>query len=187
MILLDTHVVVWMASGDSRLSTSARTAIHEARKSMRGLAISDITLFEVSLLLRKKRFELTGDPEAFLSDIERRFVVLPITANIALQAFQLPASYPKKSSGPHHRRHRPGRRSTSGHGRPRHSEVARVSDHLVSWLTGTSLKTPCGLLSQPSKLPAAPLGRASHIVRTLLRRRRAAASLRCERESPALP
>jgi PIN domain nuclease of toxin-antitoxin system len=31
----------------------------------------------------------------FLSDVERRFVILPITANIALQAFALPASYPK--------------------------------------------------------------------------------------------
>lgn len=30
-----------------------------------------------------------------LSEIERRFVVLPVNANIALQAFELPASYPK--------------------------------------------------------------------------------------------
>jgi len=95
MILLDTHVVVWMASGDSRLSAKASTAIREARTSVRGLAVSDITLFELSLLFRKKRFELAVDPEFFLSDIERRFVVLPITANIALQAFELPARYPK--------------------------------------------------------------------------------------------
>jgi PIN domain nuclease of toxin-antitoxin system len=26
--------------------------------------------------------------------VERQFIVLPITANIALQAFELPASYP---------------------------------------------------------------------------------------------
>jgi PIN domain nuclease of toxin-antitoxin system len=35
------------------------------------------------------------DVGIFLSEVERRFVVLPITANIALQAFELPASYPK--------------------------------------------------------------------------------------------
>jgi PIN domain nuclease of toxin-antitoxin system len=30
-----------------------------------------------------------------LSDIEQRFVLLSITANIAVQAFELPSSYPK--------------------------------------------------------------------------------------------
>jgi PIN domain nuclease of toxin-antitoxin system len=94
MILLDTHVVVWMASGDPRLSGMAHAAIDNARKSVRGLAISDITLFELSLLFRKKRFELAVEPESFLSEVERRFVILPITANIALQAFDLPKGYP---------------------------------------------------------------------------------------------
>jgi len=46
------------------------------------------------MLLRKKQFKLAVSPEAFLSEVERRFVVLPITANIALQALELPASYP---------------------------------------------------------------------------------------------
>jgi len=32
--------------------------------------------------------------ETFLSDVEQRFVVFPITANIALQAFELPTNYP---------------------------------------------------------------------------------------------
>ena len=42
-----------------------------------------------------RRIHLTPDAETFLREIERRFVVLPITANIALEAFSLPASYPK--------------------------------------------------------------------------------------------
>ena len=95
MILLDTHVVVWLASGDPRLSTTAQTAIEEARGSVRGLAVSGFTLFELSQLFHKKQFQLTVNPEAFLSEVERRFIVLPITARIALQAFELPASYPK--------------------------------------------------------------------------------------------
>lgn len=95
MILLDTHVVVWLASDDSRISRAAQSAIDEARKTGRGLAISDFTLFELSLLFRKKRFDLAVTPEAFLSEVERRFRVLPVTANIALQAFELPASFPK--------------------------------------------------------------------------------------------
>jgi PIN domain nuclease of toxin-antitoxin system len=95
LILLDTHVVVWLMSGDPQLSIKALAAIHDARQSVRGLAVSDFTLFELSLLFRKKRFQLTIDPESFLSEIERRFVILPITANIALQAFELPPGYPK--------------------------------------------------------------------------------------------
>lgn len=94
MILLDTHVVVWLASGDARISRPAQTAIDEARHAERGLAISDFTLFELAMLFRKKQFSLAVSPEAFLSEVERRFIVLPITANVALQAFQLPASYP---------------------------------------------------------------------------------------------
>lgn len=95
LILLDTHVVVWLASGDARLSRPAQAAIDEARRSVRGLAISDFTLFELSMLFRKKRFSLAVSPESFLGEMERRFVILQITANIALQAFALPASYPK--------------------------------------------------------------------------------------------
>lgn len=47
------------------------------------------------MLFRKKRFSLAVSPESFLGEMERRFVILPITANIALQAFALPATYPK--------------------------------------------------------------------------------------------
>lgn len=94
LILLDTHVVVWLASGDTRMSRRAQAAIDEARQAVRGLAISDFTLFELSMLFRKKQFVLAISPESFLSEVERRFVALPITASIALQAFELPASYP---------------------------------------------------------------------------------------------
>jgi len=94
LILLDTHVVIWLASDDSRISRPARSAIAEARQSRRGLAISDFTLFELSLLFGKKKFALAVTPEAFLSEVERRFTVFPVTANIALQAFDLSARFP---------------------------------------------------------------------------------------------
>jgi PIN domain nuclease of toxin-antitoxin system len=94
LILLDTHVVIWLAFEETRISKAAQAALSEARKGIRGLAISDFTLFELSLLFRKKRFDLAISPEDFLWDVERRFVTLPVTANVALQAFDLPASYP---------------------------------------------------------------------------------------------
>ena len=95
MILLDTHVVVWLAFETVRISRPAQAAIDDARQAERGLAISDFTLFELSCLFRKRRFSLITSPESFLAEVERRFVILPITANVTLQAFALPASYPK--------------------------------------------------------------------------------------------
>ena len=95
MILLDTHVVVWLARDYQRVSPKAQSAIEEARKKEGGLAISGITLVEVARLASRGRVRFVPDPESFLSEVERRFVVLPITSSIAMQAFDLPATYPK--------------------------------------------------------------------------------------------
>lgn len=95
MILLDTHVVIWLAQDYQRISATARSKIEEARQKDRGLGISDITLLEIARLGSHRQINLIPDAETVLAEVERRFVVLPITANIALQAFALPASYPK--------------------------------------------------------------------------------------------
>jgi PIN domain nuclease of toxin-antitoxin system len=58
LILLDTHVVVWLAGEEHRLSRKAKTAVDEARQTEQGLAISDFTLYELSTLYRKKQFTL---------------------------------------------------------------------------------------------------------------------------------
>jgi PIN domain nuclease of toxin-antitoxin system len=95
LILLDTHVVVWLAGEEYRLSSKAKTAVDEARQTEQGLAISDFTLYELSTLFRKKQFTLAISPESFLSEVERRFVVLPITSRICVGALSLPVGYPK--------------------------------------------------------------------------------------------
>ncbi len=95
MILLDTHVVIWLAQDYRRISTKAQSAIKEARQKERGLAVPGITLVEISRLASCGQIDLRPDAETVLAEVERRFVILPITANIALQAYALPASYPK--------------------------------------------------------------------------------------------
>ena len=94
MILLDTHVLVWLAFDEAQLSKHAKAAIRQAREDGDGLAISDITLLELTNLYRKGRITIEGSLESFLAEIESRFVVLPITARACVRVLALPAAYP---------------------------------------------------------------------------------------------
>jgi len=94
LILLDTHALLWLASGDARLSRPAQAAIDGARQRNVALAISDMTLMEIAQLWRRRRIEFPVGLESFLEEVERRFRVFPITKNIAMQAFELPEAYP---------------------------------------------------------------------------------------------
>jgi PIN domain nuclease of toxin-antitoxin system len=94
LILLDTHVVLWLAQDYKRISSRAQAAIQDARNKERGLAVSCMTLLEIARLAARHRIGLTPDAETVLREIEDRFIVLPITRNIALQAFELPEEFP---------------------------------------------------------------------------------------------
>jgi PIN domain nuclease of toxin-antitoxin system len=95
VILVDTHVVVWLALDQTRLSKNARTAIDDARQGGDGLAISDITLLELATLSSKGRIRLDISLESFLREIEARFIILPISSRACVRALGLPATYPK--------------------------------------------------------------------------------------------
>ena len=95
MILVDTHIVVWLAFDQTQLSKRARIAIDDARKQGDGLAISDITLFELATLTGKGRIRLDISLESFLREVETRFMILPITGRACVRALGLPVGYPK--------------------------------------------------------------------------------------------
>jgi PIN domain nuclease of toxin-antitoxin system len=94
-MLVDTHVVVWLAFDEVRLSKNAKAAINEARQNGEGLAISDITLLELTTLASKGRIRLDISLESFLREIETRFIVIPISGRACVRALGLPAAYPK--------------------------------------------------------------------------------------------
>lgn len=95
LILVDTHVVVWLAFDEARISKQAGSAILKARENGEGLAISDISLFELARVFRRERVRLAISIESALSEVESRFAVLPITGRISLRTLSLPAAYPK--------------------------------------------------------------------------------------------
>jgi PIN domain nuclease of toxin-antitoxin system len=95
VILVDTHIVVWLAFDQDQLSRKARVAIDNARRKGDGLAISDITLLELATLASKGRMRLDISLESFLQEVEARFVILPISGRACVRAIGLPAAYPK--------------------------------------------------------------------------------------------
>ena len=94
MILLDTHVLLWLFFEPGRLSPGAVDRIHTARAEG-GLAVAAVTLFEVAHLVARKRLVIHTPCDVLLNDIASRFLVKPITASIALASTQLNAPYPR--------------------------------------------------------------------------------------------
>ena len=85
MILLDTHVLVWLTSEPAKLSKHANSAIRRASRGG-GIAISAITLWELGWLASHGRLQPTGTVEAYLEEVSSRVAVLPITTKIAALA-----------------------------------------------------------------------------------------------------
>jgi len=95
LILLDTHVVLWLTSDPDKLSSKARAAIEASRKNADGMAICDITLLELTTLASKGRIQVGLSLESVLQEIESRFVVLPISSRACARAMSFPTTYPK--------------------------------------------------------------------------------------------
>jgi len=94
MILLDTHVVIWLAFQPDKLSKRAKEVIRAARL-QGGLAIAGITLLELAWLAENRRVETTLSVESFVRQCASKMTVLPITPEIAARAVSFPESYPK--------------------------------------------------------------------------------------------
>lgn len=92
VILLDTHVLVWLTSEPARLSKHASSAIRRANRTG-GIAVSAITLWELGWLGSDDRLQITGTIEAYLEEVSLRVAVRPITPKIAALANQPPTDY----------------------------------------------------------------------------------------------
>ncbi len=94
MILLDTHVLVWLSLEPNRLSKKARQAIRAERISG-GIAVASITLWELAWLAENNRIQVSGTVETFVRDCVSKVVVRPLTPEIAARAVRFPETYPK--------------------------------------------------------------------------------------------
>ena len=94
MILLDTHVVLWVAQVPDLLSMSAEEAIRVERQ-RDGVGISDKTLWELAMMISRGRVGVKTSLLNFLRAVEENFTIFPVTAEIADRAVSLSSKYPK--------------------------------------------------------------------------------------------
>lgn len=94
MILLDTHVLLWLAAEPARLSRSATAAIRRALRSG-GIAIASISLWEIATLFARGRLRSRGTIEASVHAILQGTgaTLREITPAIAALATQFPPDF----------------------------------------------------------------------------------------------
>ena len=93
MILLDTHVLVWMKGDSRKLSRAALSAIRRSERSG-GLAISAISLVELARLVATSRIDPIGSVENTLQKLADGIAVRPITLEIAAHTTYFAADFP---------------------------------------------------------------------------------------------
>ncbi len=79
--LLDTHAAFWLAIGSKKLGKQAEKKLRSVKHG--DVAISDVTLFELGMLERRRRISYD---RTFLRSLAERLVVLPIDPEVASAA-----------------------------------------------------------------------------------------------------
>ena len=94
MILLDTHALVWYLDDPQNLSRRAEEAISAGFRK-EGAAISDITLWEIAMLVQKGRLTFASDVEEWLTDLNTlpNFRKCRITGAVAALSTRLPDDF----------------------------------------------------------------------------------------------
>lgn len=97
MIVLDTHALLWWASGDQgQLSAAAAQAIADEVNGGQ-IVVSSISAWELAVLVAKDRVALSMDVEAWLSVVSRIEAVrfMPVDNAIAVKSVELPGEFHK--------------------------------------------------------------------------------------------
>lgn len=84
MIVMDTCAIIWDALEPTKLSAKAKSAINKADDN-NALLICDISLWEISMLIKRKRLEVDETPANFLRLVlnSRNYELTSISPEIA--------------------------------------------------------------------------------------------------------
>jgi PIN domain nuclease of toxin-antitoxin system len=86
MMLLDTHVLIWLDEGSPRLGPNALQRIN-AEFSAGNLAVSAISFWEVSMLVQKKRMEIRLETDVWRKELlECGLGEIPLDGAVGIRA-----------------------------------------------------------------------------------------------------
>lgn len=86
MLLLDTHILVWLDQGSDLLGRRARRAIEEAYLADE-VGVSTVSFWEIGMLIENNRLEFDGElPEWRVTLLNSGFLEIPADGPIALTA-----------------------------------------------------------------------------------------------------
>ncbi len=89
MLLLDTHVLIWLDEGNPRLGGNALQTINEALTAGR-LGVATISFWEVAMLIEKHRLTMQTELDVWRFDLlQAGLLEIPLLATTAIRAAQL--------------------------------------------------------------------------------------------------
>lgn len=94
MYLLDTHVACWAVLDADRIKPATRKTIEEALGAEK-LAIADITLWEIAMLIQRRRLIVTLPHQQWIQQVVEslQLHVIPMTSQIVGDSVQLPENF----------------------------------------------------------------------------------------------
>lgn len=95
MIIIDTHILLWWKLEDDSLKIEYKNILEH--KSTEVIGISAVSIMEIICLYDRNRINLPEIPERWIAEImiDPKIAVIPISAQIAIDAFRLPGDFHK--------------------------------------------------------------------------------------------
>lgn len=89
MLLLDTHVLIWLDEGNSRLGEIALQKIIQSLSSNQ-LGVATISFWEVAMLIEKQRLVMQTELDVWRSELLKTGLIeIPLRGSTAIRAGQL--------------------------------------------------------------------------------------------------
>lgn len=90
MIVLDTHALLWWTQNSDKLSSDAREVVEEA-KAQNCIYVSSMSVWEVSMLVKKERLSLKQTSQDWLTQVEGLSFItfVPVNNQIAQNSVHL--------------------------------------------------------------------------------------------------
>jgi len=89
--VLDTHALVWWVSDPKRIPAKARRVLDGAVEAGESVAVSSISIWEIAMLVARKRLQLTLDLDTWIANLEALpfLQFIPVDNRVAARAVAL--------------------------------------------------------------------------------------------------